>query len=136
MTERARGAILIVSLTWSACLFGVTHVAAEEGACGLAAGIWATPKQACQYAHRPNEAAALFGDTALLEWGRGTYRYQGVTCGIFSYQAQADQCTLHIECERAMGSATIELHTSEEFRFGTGPQAQLYYRCDIPADAQ
>jgi hypothetical protein len=125
---------LIVGLTSAACLFVAKHAAAEEGACGLEAGIWATPKEACQYARWSNVAAALFGNNALLEWQRGYYRYQGVTCTIFSDQPETDRCTIRIECPvggvHSIGSTTIELHTRQEFRFGTGPDSHIYYHCD------
>jgi hypothetical protein len=128
---------LIAGLTWSACLSLAGHAGAEEGACGLETGIWATPKNACRYARWPNVAAALFGNDALLEWQRGYYRYQGGTCGIRSAQRETQRCKLELECSvggtQSMGWATIEPRTSLEFRFGTGPDSHIYYRCDIPA---
>jgi hypothetical protein len=136
MAMRRQRVALIVGLTLAACLFAAKHAAAEDGACGLEAGTWATSKEACQYARRPSVAAALFGDNALLEWQRGYYRYQGVTCTIFSGQQETGRCTIRIECSvggvRTMGSTAIELHTRQEFRFGTGPNSRVYYHCDSP----
>ena len=131
-------ATLIAGLTWVACLFGAKDAAAEDGACGLETGTWATTKEACQYARWPNVAVTLFGNNALLEWQHGYYRYQGATCGFFSPpQREAQRCMLELECSvggtHSIGWATIEPHTSQEFRFGTGPDSRIYYHCDKEA---
>jgi hypothetical protein len=125
---------MIVGLASAMCFFVVGSVAvADGGACGLVTGIWAAPKEACQYAGHPDLAAKQFGEDALLEWHRGYYRFQGATCTIFSDKLVAKQCTLRVECSYqksySMAEWTIEIETTQQVRFGAHPDSPMYYHC-------
>ncbi len=115
------------------CLLFPCSAAADVGACGLENGMWATPKEACQYAGRPDEAAKRFGEDALLEWRLGYYLFEGANCSVFSSKLVEKQCTLRVECSyqglRTVAEWGIEVQTSQQFRFGTRPNSPIYYYC-------
>ncbi|HML07714.1 MAG TPA: hypothetical protein VK430_06245 [Xanthobacteraceae bacterium] len=115
------------------CGFAAAYAVADQGACGLEAGAWASPQQACHYAERPDDATKRFGEDALLEWHSGFYRFQGANCSIFSATLAAKICTLDVECsdghKRSLGTFTIERQSAEQFRFGSSPDSAIYYHC-------
>ena len=115
-------------------IFGfAAYAVADEGPCGLEAGMWASPQEACQYVERPDDATKRFGEDALLEWHSGFYRFQGANCSIFAATLAAKICTLDVECadghKRYWGTFTIERQSAEQFRFGSRPDSAIYYHC-------
>ncbi len=115
------------------CLSLLAEARAETGACGLETGTWTTVARACAYAERPDEAARRFGENALLEWGRGFYRFQGAHCTIFADKLNDQRCTLRVECAsqraRTMAEWDIEIETAHRLRFGTRADSPVYALC-------
>jgi hypothetical protein len=116
-----------------ACHCPISDAHADAGACGLETGIWAAVAAACANAGRPEEAVRRFGENALLEWGRGFYRFQGAHCTIFSDTLDQKRCTLRVECsyERShtMAEWDIQIVNPRQLLFGTRPDSPTYSRC-------
>jgi hypothetical protein len=115
------------------CLLFAGAAVAADGPCGLEAGIWASPADACRFSGSPDEAAKRFGQTALLELNRGFYRLEGATCGIMSATLAGRTCTLQIECTfertRSLGQLDIAVSSARQLKFGTGADSPIYQYC-------
>ena len=133
MPAKSTGAALLSSLAFASCLLFGAQAVAAEGPCGLEAGIWASPADACRFSTAPDEAAKRFGQTALLELNRGFYRLEGATCGIMSATLTSQTCTLSIECSfertRSLGQFDIVVNSARQLKFGTRPDSPVYHYC-------
>jgi hypothetical protein len=133
MKTTVRKLIFAAVLAAATCGFVAGYAAADQGSCGLEAGMWASPREACPYADRPEDATKRFGEDALLEWHSGFYRFEGANCSVFSARLAAKMCSLQVECSDGhshyRGEFAIERLSAEQFRFGTRPDSPIYYHC-------
>jgi hypothetical protein len=136
MAMTLRKSIWSAGLGATICGFAAAYALADQGSCGLEAGMWASPQEACQYADRPDEVTKRFGDKALLEWYSGFYRFQGASCSIFSATLAGKACSLRVECsdghKYSLGHFTIARQNADQFRFGPRPDSPVYYHCASP----
>jgi hypothetical protein len=104
-------AALMLSLAASGVAF------ADEGECGLEAGLWAKSAAVCASLQQSGKSAV--DDRTWLEWHRGYYVYESTNCSIFSSKVTGPTCRMRIECSRVMGDSDIEIVSKREMKFGT-----------------